>query len=244
MKTTIVTLLILLAAISTVIAETSVTKTSSYQSGILFDYWQVGICDVSQTLAKKLGFELLVDRDVDCSAKVTITTPKAVKRSELLKAYDLAISHFGYSLSPKSGEAQDHSKKEKTPMPVYRLHRIDPGKESASPITFMMYKSMAKDTMIHRDKSITTARIVPNFINGVLSGYRIYSIKPGSIWEKMEIKNGDIIQFIDGKPLTNPEASLTAFRALGDGKQHVIFVVRRREQISILYKSEGKPDEI
>jgi len=50
--------------------------------------------------------------------------------------------------------------------------------------------------------------IVPYFENGVPSGFRFVSIRPGSIYRGIGIENGDIIRRVDGKVVDTPEKML------------------------------------
>lgn len=62
---------------------------------------------------------------------------------------------------------------------------------------------------------------------GVMVGYRIFAIKPGSIYDQIGIKNGDIISGVNGIPLDSPAKALELFTMLR-GETNLNIEVRRR----------------
>lgn len=81
----------------------------------------------------------------------------------------------------------------------------------------------------------TQARIVPSFKNGESNGFRIYSIKPGSLYQKIGIKNGDIIQRINNMDINSPEKALQIYTQLRSEKHVVLDLLRRGSKISLDY---------
>src|SRR5262249_16037424 len=53
-------------------------------------------------------------------------------------------------------------------------------------------------TLANLNEVATQARIVPSFQNGKSNGLKMFSIKPGSIYSKIGMQNGDVIQKING----------------------------------------------
>ena len=58
---------------------------------------------------------------------------------------------------------------------------------------------------------LTQARCVPNFEGGKASGYRCFQIEPGSIYDKLGMKDNDVICGINGQAVNDPA---TAFNML------------------------------
>jgi len=81
----------------------------------------------------------------------------------------------------------------------------------------------------------TQARIVPSFKNGVANGFRIYSIKPGSLYQKIGIKNGDILQRINGMDIDSPDKALEVYAKLKSEKRISLDVLRRGSKTSLDY---------
>lgn len=61
---------------------------------------------------------------------------------------------------------------------------------------------------------LTQARGIPNFVGGKPDGFRIVEIVPGSIIDKLGIKNGDVIKGVDGEPLTSVSQVLGLYQGV------------------------------
>jgi general secretion pathway protein C len=64
------------------------------------------------------------------------------------------------------------------------------------------------------NKIATQARIVPSFKNGVASGFKLFSIQPGSLYASIGIENGDVIQRVNGYEINSPEKALELYQKL------------------------------
>ncbi len=58
------------------------------------------------------------------------------------------------------------------------------------------------------------AAIVPYFEKGKSAGFRIFRIRRGSLYEKLGIRNGDVIKRINGYEFTTPQKALEAYSNL------------------------------
>ena len=61
---------------------------------------------------------------------------------------------------------------------------------------------------------LSSARVVPNFKDGVIDGYKIFAIKKGSLYEKIGLQNGDIIDSINGLKIETPDRAVQMFQQL------------------------------
>jgi general secretion pathway protein C len=70
------------------------------------------------------------------------------------------------------------------------------------------------------------ARIVPAFQDGVAKGFKLFSIRPDSIYTKIGIQNGDVIRRINGFDLNSPEKALEVYSKLKEANRIDIEVER------------------
>lgn len=70
------------------------------------------------------------------------------------------------------------------------------------------------------------ARIVPAFKDGVAQGFKLFSIRPDSIYTKIGIQNGDVIRRINGFDLNSPEKALEIYSKLKEANRIDIEVER------------------
>ncbi len=85
------------------------------------------------------------------------------------------------------------------------------------------------------NKIATQARIVPSFRNGKANGFKLFSIRPGSLYAKIGIKNGDIIQKINGYEINSPDRALAVYSKLKDANNISVDLLRRGKKKSLSY---------
>ena len=61
------------------------------------------------------------------------------------------------------------------------------------------------------------ARIVPAMRDGQPIGFKLYAIRPGSPYELIGLRNGDIILSIEGYDVTAPDKALELYARIKDG---------------------------
>jgi general secretion pathway protein C len=61
---------------------------------------------------------------------------------------------------------------------------------------------------------LTEARCVPNIENGRPNGYRCFQIVPGSIYDKLGMKDNDVICGLNGEPVNDPGKAFEVFSQL------------------------------
>jgi len=69
------------------------------------------------------------------------------------------------------------------------------------------------------------ARILPKYENGEMVGVQLDSIKPGSLFEEIGIRNGDTIRELNGITVSDQTQSAEAMQQLGSAKEFSITVV-------------------
>ncbi len=77
-------------------------------------------------------------------------------------------------------------------------------------------------------------RIVPYIENGKPQGFQLLDIVPGSIVSKVGLKNGDVVERVNGKAIHSPEDAMKLFSTLESGKGVSLTVKRKGELATIL----------
>ena len=70
------------------------------------------------------------------------------------------------------------------------------------------------------------ARIVPAFKDGQAQGFKLFSIRPDSLYTKIGIQNGDVIRRINGNDINSPEKALEIYSKLRDASRIDIEIER------------------
>jgi general secretion pathway protein C len=81
----------------------------------------------------------------------------------------------------------------------------------------------------------TQARIVPHFEGGQGAGFKLFAIRPGSIYSMIGIQNGDVIKQINGEMINSPDKALEAYARLKSANNITIDVVRNGQKKTLTY---------
>jgi general secretion pathway protein C len=79
------------------------------------------------------------------------------------------------------------------------------------------------------------ARIVPAFKDGKAEGFRLFSIRPDSLYSKIGIVNGDVLKRINGFDLNSPEKALEVYQKLKDSSRIDIEIDRNGSTVHKTY---------
>lgn len=83
---------------------------------------------------------------------------------------------------------------------------------------------------------LTKARVIPNFTNGKPDGFKIFAIDNGSLYAKIGLQNGDIIQRINGIEMRDPQNFMKVFQQLKDEPSITIDLVRNNQRETFGYE--------
>jgi general secretion pathway protein C len=79
-------------------------------------------------------------------------------------------------------------------------------------------------------------RIVPSITDGKPNGFKLYAIRPGSIFERLGLQNGDTLVTINGRDLTSPDKALETYTRLRSSTQLIVGLRRRGVPVYIVYQ--------
>lgn len=79
------------------------------------------------------------------------------------------------------------------------------------------------------------ARIVPSFKNGEANGFKLFAIRPNSLYSKLGIQNGDIIHKINGFAINSPDKALEVYQKLKSARSIDVELTRRGQSKKLHY---------
>jgi general secretion pathway protein C len=82
---------------------------------------------------------------------------------------------------------------------------------------------------------LSQARVRPHFSGGKPDGLAITYIKRGSIFEKLGLKNGDLVKGLDGREIKSPDDVLQVYKKLTTGSEVALEIERDGEEQTINY---------
>jgi type II secretion system protein C len=89
--------------------------------------------------------------------------------------------------------------------------------------------------MTYPDTLAGQARMVPAFREGKAQGFKLFSIRPGSLPAKLGLQNGDVLKRINGISLESPERALEAYVGLREARRVELDVERDGAPVLLTY---------
>ena len=98
------------------------------------------------------------------------------------------------------------------------------------PETYAIQRQDVENTLANLNQIAMQARVVPAFIDGVPKGFKLFAMRPDSIYARLGLKNGDILQRVNGFTLDSPTQTLEAYQHLR-GSSRIELEVERDGQL-------------
>lgn len=79
------------------------------------------------------------------------------------------------------------------------------------------------------------ARVVPSVKDGKPNGFKLYAIRPSSVFAKIGLRNGDTIHTVNGFDLTTPDKALEVYTKVREASNLTVTVTRRGQPVTLNY---------
>jgi len=112
---------------------------------------------------------------------------------------------------------------------------IDNGIKKIDDNTFEIDKSLVDKVLANPMAVAKGARIVPAVKNGKPDGFKLYAIRPSSVYAKLGLTNGDTLQSINGFELTSADKALEVYTKLREATSLEMEVTRRGKPVTLKY---------
>lgn len=163
------------------------------------------------------------------------------KKSEQ-DVFEIGDNVFNYAKIKKITENEvrlDHNGTEE----VLMLEDVKPGSETTGAVAsvdgeqtdFQVNSTELDDALANLPRLLSQARAVPYFRNGQSIGMRLFAIRAGSLYEKIGLKNGDILTAVNENSLSDPTQALKLFEQLKSERSIQVAVERNGSIINLRY---------
>lgn len=116
-----------------------------------------------------------------------------------------------------AGESPDAAE---APLDLSSLREVAPG-------SYSIDRSVANELLARPLLVASIARVVPAVKDGAVVGFKLFSIRPSSLFARLGLQNGDSVTAVNGKRLTSPEEALELFSTLRTASQFELSGDRR-----------------
>ncbi len=97
-------------------------------------------------------------------------------------------------------------------------------------------RERVQSALANVNRLMTQARVVPSLRGGENQGWKIFAIRPNSIFREIGLRNGDVVQSVNGRALRTPTKAFQAFRELRDARNLEVEILRRNRQVTLNYE--------
>lgn len=112
----------------------------------------------------------------------------------------------------------------------------DPHIEQLGELAYAVDKSEVDAALDNMNQLFTQIRAVPHFEGGSATGFRLFAIRQGSLFDKIGLKNGDILRSINGNAINDPSRALAMLGELRNQRELAVEVMRNKENKTLTYQ--------
>jgi len=100
---------------------------------------------------------------------------------------------------------------------------------------FLVPRSEVDSALENMSQLFTQIRAVPHFEGGQSIGFRLFAIRRGSLFDKIGLKNGDIVTAINGSPMNDPSKAVSLMQELKDARNLEVDALRNQQPLKLSY---------
>jgi general secretion pathway protein C len=112
---------------------------------------------------------------------------------------------------------------------------IDSGIKKIDDTTYEIDKSLVDKVLANPMGVAKGARVVPAVQNGKPNGFKLYAIRPSSVYAKLGLTNGDTLSAINGMELTTADKALEVYTKLREATSLEVEIQRRGKPMTLKY---------
>ncbi len=112
---------------------------------------------------------------------------------------------------------------------------IAQGIERVNDTNYNIRRTLLNKVLDNAGKLIGIAAVAPKMEGGKSAGMEIRGIRPGTLLTKLGIKNSDVLESVNGQPLSGPDSALDAYTTLRTSDKFTLSVQRDGKSVLITY---------
>lgn len=102
--------------------------------------------------------------------------------------------------------------------------------------SYAISEDQVQKSLDNMNRLMTQIRVVPNFQGGKADGFKVFAIKPRSIFAQLGLRNGDVIRSVNGDPISDPSKAFTLLQGLRDESELSVKITRRGRDQTLNYE--------
>ncbi|MBN2494028.1 MAG: general secretion pathway protein GspC [Deltaproteobacteria bacterium] len=205
------------------------TLQASLVGTIVADDTKWSMAMITDKTASETGAYRVRSRLMDEATVVAILTDRVV------------LDHNGnreFLMLQEEKQAAKHAPGPKKPAKPDKDDKLGEGIKKTGEDRYTIERGEIDKTLSNLNSIAMQARIVPSFKNGEANGFKLFAIRPGSLYSKLGIQNGDIVHKINGYAINSPDKALEIYQKLKSARSIDVELTRRGQKKSLSYSIE------
>lgn len=112
---------------------------------------------------------------------------------------------------------------------------IDAGVKKIDDTTFEIDRSLVDKVLANPMAVAKGARVMPSSKNGEPNGFKLYAVRPSSVYAKLGFSNGDTLHAINGMELNSMDKAMEVYSKVRDASSLQVNVTRRGKPVTLNY---------
>jgi general secretion pathway protein C len=112
---------------------------------------------------------------------------------------------------------------------------IDTGIKKIDDTTYEIDRSLVDKVLANPMAVAKGARVMPSSKNGEPNGFKLYAVRPSSVYAKLGFANGDTLHAINGMELNSMDKAMEVYSKVRDASSLQVNVTRRGKPVTLNY---------
>lgn len=151
----------------------------------------------------------------------------SLREGDLLIIVDRATEPVVFTTS----RVDDEPEKEESAEPIEGIKRL-------SDTHYVLERAALEKLIEDPAQHARGARLVPSIKNGKPNGFKIYAIRPKSIFARLGFENGDTVHSINGRDVHSADQALEVYSQLRDADRVEVSLTRRGQPVTLVFEVE------
>src|SRR6202007_2057974 len=108
--------------------------------------------------------------------------------------------------------------------------------QRVGPNQFVISRDAVNRNLQNMGQLFTQMRAIPNMQDGKTDGFRLSEVVPGSLFQQMGLRNGDVVNSIGEQDLNDPTQAIALLNSLRQASSLSITVMRRGRPVELNYQ--------
>ena len=115
------------------------------------------------------------------------------------------------------------------------LAAVDAGVRKLDDNNYEVDRALVEKVLVNPTAMSRGARIVPSVKNGQPNGFKMYAIRPTSVYSKIGLMSGDTLHAVNGFELTSMDKALEVYTKVRESSSLSISITRRGKPVTLNY---------